>query len=125
MTLIVYPIKMVNNIIETIPEQPKKPYNELFGFSSWRTLLWGNTILMDLNCKVLPALANNAEVCAIEDELECLEDDTFIILANLDKIVTAADHQVDKQTLEFRMLNLLEAIRLARLYGIDGGVWIG
>lgn len=125
MTLIVYPIRLVNNVIETVAEQPKKPYNELFGFSSWRTILWGHTILADLNCKILPTLANNAEVCAIEEDLEWLEDDTYTVLANLDKIVAAVDHQVEKQNLEFRMLNLLEAIRLARLYGTSGGVWVG
>lgn len=123
MSLIVYPYirnELDGKMID-IEERPKMPFNDLFGAESWRHKIWGSETLKELGCNVLISL-KETNIYAEGKELEKLETELFLIKREINNLPTYI--KGDKKSLEFRIGNALEAIRIAKKHE-HGGVYIG
>lgn len=123
MSLIVYAYRIdpTTNKGLNINEKPKEPFNDLFGFESWRKTVWNAPILQKLGCRLLNSLAfediyaQGKELVQLKSELELVKENSITIAATL---------HLDQKSLEFRVGNALEAIRIAQ--NVENGiVYIG
>lgn len=99
----------------------KPPFNDLFGIESWRIRVWGAKTVEELGCTILPSL-KRADIFAEGKELEELETELFQIKKELKYISDKL--KIDEKSIEFRIRNALEAIRIAKKHP-TGGVNIG
>lgn len=101
---------------QELPVAPSR--NDLAGFESWRRQVYGSPAAQALGLALLPLLASQ-EVYAEGEQLDLLEREVWVMLAN-----TALWPDIDAEGLRFRLLNILEAIRVARETP-GAGVYIG
>lgn len=101
-----------------LDERPREPRNTLAGPESWRHTIYGARVSRALGLKLLPTLTTG-DIHAENGELELLEREVHVLLAN-----TARWPQINLDSLRARLLNILEAIRLARTVP-RGGVYLG
>lgn len=123
MSLIVYPYIRNNHdgkMID-IEESIKPPFNDLFGLEIWRNSVWGSKIFEKLGCNILVSLRIN-DIYAEGKELEILEAELMHIKMDLKNLTDKL--KADEKSVEFRIGNALEAIRVAKKYP-NGGVCIG
>ena len=98
------------------------PNNGLFGFEIWRKSLWGNPVISNLGCVLIPTL-RHADIFATEKNLENLKEDLLLIQNNIEKI---SNHtEVDKESIQLRVSNALEFIEIAEKENDIIGVYIG
>jgi hypothetical protein len=85
------------------------PHNDLFGFESWRKTLWGNSLIKDLGCYKIYSLREN-DVYVYDDDVIELKGELQKILENIDLI--SKQTQIEKSSIEFRVKNALETIKI-------------
>ena len=122
MSLIVYPYRRDAETNEMIflDEQIQAPYNDIFGFESWRYSVWGSSVLAKLNCNILNTL-KDTNIYAEGVDLDKLESEFSKILNSLENIHEAL--QVSPNLIKVRVENGIEAIRVAKTHA-KGGVVI-
>lgn len=101
-----------------LPEAPRPPRNDLAGPERWRVKVYGAPVARALGLRLLPTLASQ-DIHAEGPDLDVLEREVRVLLAN-----TARWPHIDLDGLRSRLLNILEAIRLARSVP-GGGVYLG
>jgi hypothetical protein len=102
-------------------ETPTPPSSEHAGFESWRTSVWGSASARGLGLRILASLAKgdlyvsgqrlaelDAEVKQLQASLRSFVDE---LLAQGVHIVANADPY---ETIQLRLSNIAEAVRLAR-----------
>lgn len=89
---------------------------DLAGFESWRNTFYGSDFVKNLNLRKLYSL-KEGDLWVEGKELIELETEVKTFLQNLDKFVKRAD---DKSGFEFRLQNILDAVKKAKETG--GGV---
>ncbi len=123
MSLIVYPYRrneQTGSLID-IEEQPNEPFNDIFGLEVWRLTIWGSACLGKLNCKLLNSLKHQ-DIYAENEEIEQLFNEIELIKNNISYV--ADELNVKIESLQFRLDNALDAIRIAKKYP-NSGVCIG
>lgn len=119
MTLIVHAYaRGPDGELQDLAEAPRPPRNDLAGVERWRTAVYGSDAARDLGLRLLPTLATD-DLHAEGEDLRVLEDEVRRMLA-----ATSRWPDIGAEQLEFRLHNILEAIRLAR-GDPSGGVYLG
>jgi hypothetical protein len=95
--------------------EPDSERNDLAGFEAWRDQIYAGPEARALGLKVLPRLAND-DIYAEGTELLTLERETRALLGRYSS--------EEFESVAFRLLNILEAIRVAQREP-NGGVYIG
>lgn len=124
MSLTVNLIEKRNIDVDTdfLAGQVPEPHNELFGSELCRKSLWGNDLIIELGCELLPVLKNQ-DIYVFDQHIEKLRSEFLVLIDNLDRISLHTDYE--KDYIEFRVQNALEIIYIA-LENLDKvGVWIG
>ena len=122
MSLIVSPYIRTKELAITFKEEViLAPYNDLFGIEVWRFKVWGSKTIEELGCTILPTL-KKSDIYAEGKDLVTLESELRKIMSELDEV--SRKLSVDKEPIEFRLGNALEAIRATKKYP-NGGVYIG
>jgi hypothetical protein len=93
--------------------------DELAGFESCRTDLWGHVSVRALGLKLLPTLAEQ-DIYAEGDDIRQLESDVHLLLSHVMTVAEKTKYSTD--FINHRCQNMLNAIRRAREVG--GGVVI-
>lgn len=93
------------------------PRNDLAGPESWRAKVYGSAAARALGLTLLPTLATH-DIHAEDGDIDVLEREVEVLLGN-----TARWPEIGLDPLRIRLLNILEAVRLARAEG--GGVYLG
>ena len=119
----VYPYKrdLTSNKVVDINERPNEPCNDLFGFENWRHKVWGSPSLKNLGCEKLISLRSQ-DIYAEGEDLLVLQREIESIKDNIDRL--SKELNVRTESFEFRLANVLEAIRIALKFP-NGGVCIG
>jgi hypothetical protein len=94
---------------------------ELAGFESWRTSVWGSEAVRRLGLQLLPSLAEG-DLYASDDLLDRLDIEVRQLQESLrlvvDELLANGVHVVANgdpyETVAFRLANIAEAVRLAR-----------
>lgn len=86
------------------------PHNSLFGFESWRRLLWGHEVIQSLSCELIHSL-KDGNVSVFDEDVSRLRAEFEKIRDNVDVIATSTG--IDVTSIEFRVGNALEAISVA------------
>ncbi|MFY0532165.1 hypothetical protein [Nannocystis pusilla] len=94
------------------------PRNHLAGPERWRSKVYGSDTARALGLTLLPTLISQ-DIYAEGDELDVLEREVEVLLGN-----TGRWPALGLDELRFHLLNIIEAIRLART-DAHGGVYIG
>jgi hypothetical protein len=104
-------------------ETPASPHNELAGFESWRTSVWGSEAVKQLGLTLLPSLAvrdlyvSGQALDDLDEEVRTLQDSlrsvVNALLADGVHIVASVDPY---ETVRSRLANIAEAVRLARAF---------
>ena len=102
---------------KSLPTPPREPHNELFGFESWRSVVWGCAYVKDLGCTLLPTL-NGFDLMAQDEHLDQLEAELKLLKDHLPELSAAT--QRDADAIAFRIGNALAAVELARQHGNAG-----
>lgn len=105
MSLTISFILLSEDFNENIPAQ-----NNLFGFESCRSELWGNRKLKELGCTIIPKLKNN-DLFIVQDELHELYKDCEIIFENISEISSTTNYS--SEFIQFRINNLLSFVEIA------------
>ncbi|MEM1120920.1 MAG: hypothetical protein AAGJ18_10765 [Bacteroidota bacterium] len=123
MSLLVYPYlrNPDDDSIMELNEVVGDSYSDLFGPESWRYQVWGAKILVEMGCEILPAL-RQGDIYAEGAKLLQLEQELTDVLHRLEDL--APSLKVDVRSLQYRIQNALEAIRIAKDYP-NGGVYLG
>lgn len=123
MSLIVYPYKrnIESDQLLTLSGQIKEPFNDLFGTENWRTTVWSSPILEKLNCELLSSLSTQ-DIYAEGESIQKLKNEIESVIENITIITN--ELSLDFNSFKFRLLNGLEAVRVALLTEY-GGVYIG
>jgi hypothetical protein len=109
--------------VEFLDVKPQSPNTEMAGFESMRTTFWGSDALVRRGLEILPRL-RDADVFAEGPELDKLERELATVLDDLPAI--ERETRCDARTVDDRVRNIREAIRLAReVRAGAGGVYIG
>ena len=86
------------------------PHNGLFGFENWRYLVWGHKIVKELGCELVYSLKETM-VYAFDEEVLQLKNELQKLLDNIETFAEVANN--DKSSIEFRIKNALEMIKIA------------
>lgn len=86
------------------------PHNDLFGFENWRYLVWGHKIVKELGCELVYSLKETM-VYAFDEEVLQLKNELQKLLDNIETFAEVANN--DKSSIEFRIKNALEMIKIA------------
>lgn len=114
MSLLVSIISKDKNVsLESIEMEIQNPCNDLFGFEKWRQTLWGHKIIKDLGCDLVYSL-RETNVFVYDSDVIKLKNEFLKILNNIDLL--SEETNIDKPSIEFRIRNGLEAIRIAEKY---------
>lgn len=114
---------IVKFIIEDENESyAQEPSDDSFGFESWRELLWGNPIILELGCEIIPNL-KNTDIFATGKELEKLKKELLLIENNL--VEVSKKTRLDKVAILSRISNALEFIKIAEKESNIIGIYIG
>lgn len=123
MSLIVYPYireeedgKMID-----LSDSISSPYNDLFGFESWRHQVWGSKTIEQLGCSLLTTL-RGTDIYAEGVKIEKLEAELLRIKSAIKS--RSIQLKIAEDSIIFRVENALEAIRVAKKHR-NGGVYIG
>lgn len=113
MSLLVYACKIDQNTntLLKIHENPREPFNDLFGFENWRQTVWNSPSLKKLNCTLLNSLSFQ-DIYAEEKDIQQLKDELILVKKHI--IAITEELNLDLRTFKFRLENGLEAIRIAQ-----------
>lgn len=92
--------------------------NDLAGAESSRKEFYGSSFVKELGLKILPRLGDGEYLIVEGEELLEVEAEIRLLLENIQAIN-------DDGYWEFRLKNVLEAARMAKEYGMNGGISIG
>lgn len=106
---------------EIFKKEIQYPCNDFFGFENWRQKLWGHKIIKDFECDLIYSL-KETDVHVYDLDVTKLKNEFFKILNNIDLVVEQTN--IDRPSIEFRIKNGLEAIRIAEKYIDKVGVAI-
>ena len=95
--------------VSDLQSQIPSPHNDLFGFENWRKLVWGHQIVKDLGCELIYSL-NDSNVYVYDEEVLQLKNEFLVLLDNIEIVVKATNN--DKSSIEFRIKNALETIKI-------------
>jgi hypothetical protein len=107
--------------VKEVDSVPMPPHNDLAGAESWRKSFYGSPQLLRLGLRLLPELAMS-DLYVDNQELDELISEVKLIRTELQTL--SADLGLRADSVQFRLDNILEAVRLARLVN-GGGVYIG
>lgn len=110
MTLMVY-VTYTDEVTGETKDVDLGPGGYMAGVEIARTELWGAYVMYQLELKIIPHLAHG-NIHVSGEELDDLEREANIILANMDKITRKV--RFDESTISQRTNNILNAIRKAR-----------
>ncbi|PCC74890.1 hypothetical protein SAMN02745121_05931 [Nannocystis exedens] len=117
MTLITHAyVRTADGELRTLAAEP--PRNDLAGPERWRVKVYGSDTARALGLTLLPTLATH-DIHAEKEDLDVLEREVQVLLGN-----TVRWPEIGLDELRFRLLNILEAIRVARAVE-NGGVYLG
>ncbi|MEV7554086.1 hypothetical protein AB0N89_31090 [Amycolatopsis sp. NPDC089917] len=98
---------------------------ELAGFESWRTTVWGSAAARALDARFFPVL-DGGDLTVMPEQVPDFVVETKILRANLDKLAPEADpslsHQSFVEAISWRLANI--QIAAGRALGVGGGVLI-
>lgn len=106
-------------IDETLERMISPPHNNLFGVESWRKRVWGHAIVHVFDCQILYSL-KDGDVYVYDEDIPALKVELEILLENLAHI--SAETSMDEESLEFRIKNALEAIRVVMPHRDQAGI---
>lgn len=109
-------VRAPDGATQELPAEP--PRNDLAGPERWRVTVYGSEVARALGLTLLPTLTAQ-DIFAEGPQLDLLEREVQLLLAN-----TGRWPAISLDELRFRLLNILEAVRLARA-APDGGVYLG
>lgn len=104
---------------ETLEAMVSPPHNNLFGVESWRKRVWGHDIVRVFGCPILYSL-KESDVYAYDEDIPALKAELDVLLENLAQL--SAETSMDEESLEFRINNALEAIRVVMPYRDRAGI---
>jgi hypothetical protein len=102
------------------PEPHPRPGQELGGFESWRTEVWGSDALRGRGAVFLPTLADS-DLYVEANDLAQFQAECSALLADVDNL--ASELNVSVETLAHRLKNFMNAA--ARADPTHGCVYIG
>jgi hypothetical protein len=97
------------------------PGTHVAGFESWRTKVYGSEYVRGLGARLLPLLAETDLFVETPAELDELEADCGLVLANVAEVASAAGDRPDRVAL--RIGNIQQAIERAREHDGYVVVW--
>lgn len=106
-------------ITGTLEAMIAPPHNNLFGVESWRKRVWGHTIVQVFGCPILYSLKDD-DVYIYDGDIPALKAELDILLENLGQL--SAETSMDEESLEFRIKNALEAIRVVMPHRDQAGI---
>ncbi|EMD26552.1 hypothetical protein C791_3396 [Amycolatopsis azurea DSM 43854] len=96
---------------------------ELAGFESWRTTVWGSAAARALGARFFPVL-DGGDLTVMPAQVPDFVVETKLLRANLDKLVPGTDpshdHQWYVEAISWRLANI--QIAAGRALGAGGGV---
>lgn len=121
MSLLVSIISKQQNdpITETLEAMISPTQNNLFGVESWRKRVWGHDIVSIFDCPILYSL-KDGDVYVYDEDIPALKSELETLLENLEHI--SAETSMDEESLEFRINNALEAIRVVMPHRDRAGI---
>jgi hypothetical protein len=96
-------------LVETLEAMIVSPYNNLFGVESWRKRVWGHEFVRVLDCPILCSL-KEGDVHVFDEDILTLKAELEILMEYLEQL--SYETSMDEESLEFRIKNALEAIRV-------------
>lgn len=123
MSLMVYLCpKNPSSDISGIEKKFETDNNSLFGLENWRKSVWGSDEVKNMGCQILHTLKDN-DIYAFDNNIGILKADLYLILKNISSI--SDNNTIIKESIEIRINNALEVIRVAEMYLDKVGVYIG
>ncbi len=123
MSLIVYVVsKTKDPNLEWPKLKASYPQNELFGFESWRTSVWGNSVVEKLGCPLIHSLKEQ-DVMVFDEEILALKKEFEVLLQHIHEVVDCTGG--DQEGLTFRIKNGIAAVDIALNQQGQCGVVIG
>lgn len=121
MSLLVSIISKQQNdpIVETLEAMISPLHNNLFGVESWRKRVWGHPIVHVFGCPILYSL-KDGDVYVYDEDIPSLKAELDILLENLGQL--SAETSMDEESLEFRIKNAIEFIRVVMPHRDKAGV---
>ena len=115
----IIPKQQGDPIAEELEAMVSPPHNNLFGVESWRKRVWGHDIVRVFDCPILYSL-KDGDVYAYDEDIPALKAELEILLENLAQL--SAETSMDEESLEFRINNALEAIRVVMPHRDQAGI---
>lgn len=106
-------------IAETLAALVAPPHNNLFGVESWRKRVWGHPIVHVFECPILYSL-KDGDVYVYDEDIPALKAELEILLEHLAQLST--ETTMDEESLEFRIRNAMEAIRVVMPHCDQAGI---
>jgi hypothetical protein len=96
-------------LVATLEAMIVSPHNNLFGTESWRKRVWGHEFIRVLDCPILYSL-KEGDVQVFGEDISALKAELEILIEHLEQL--SSETSMDKESLEFRIKNALETIRV-------------
>jgi hypothetical protein len=93
-----------------LEKEISSPHNDLFGFEEWRKSVWGHKVMFTIGCELIYSL-RESNVYVFDEDVINLKNELSKLLDNIEQIVKETN--IDRSSIEFRVKNALEAIRVA------------
>ncbi|SES88464.1 hypothetical protein [Paenibacillus sp. NFR01] len=104
--------RSINIDTNYLENQIPAPHNHLFGFESCRRTLWGNDVMSELGCKLIYSL-KDGNIYAFDEGIEELRNELLTLLDNINLVKLRTGYGNDNDSIEFRVGNALEMIKVA------------
>jgi hypothetical protein len=104
---------------ESLEARISSPHNQLFGVESWRKRVWGHDFVCVLGCTILFSL-REGDVQVFDDEIPALKMEFDTLLEHLEQL--SYEVGMDEESLELRIRNALEAIRIVMPHRDQAGI---
>lgn len=106
-------------IAETLEAMISPIQNNLFGVESWRKRVWGHDIVRVFECAILYSL-KEGDAYVYDEDIPTLKAELELLLENIAQL--SAETSMDEESLEFRIKNALEAIRVVMPHRDKAGI---
>lgn len=105
----IHPKQKDDPLVETLEAMIASPHNNLFGTESWRKRVWGHEFVRVLDCPILYSL-KEGDVQVLDEDIPALKAELEILMEHLEQL--SSETAMDEESLEFRIKNALETIRV-------------